>query len=41
VIKNEKEEPIKLPYYFDMDNDRTTNKNVLLIIRIFNWMPTD
>ena len=41
IINDDKEQPIKLPYYFDMDNDRITNKNELLVIRIFNWMPSD
>ena len=31
----------RLPYYLSNDNNRVTNKNEMLIIRIFNWTPVD
>ena len=38
-ITDVEDDSYRLPYYFNIDNNKNTNKKDLLIIRIFNWTP--
>ena len=40
-IENAEGEEYDLPYYLSNDNNRVTNKNDLITIRIFNWTPLE